>query len=746
MPRIPQGNFDTAPSMNVSTAKIEPIKSVGTQILRGAGKQAIQLADTWSNVKAKADALDGVSKAEDEVNALTEEIKQLAKNSINGKFEGRDLSDITSEKVTALRTRHLASMDGKAESAGLYNQLVAPKLDSMINSAFEIQNKQIKEGFSDKVESMAYDMQMKMRNGTLTDEDMGNFTAVLNSGNGIFSAQEIAKTSATTRKTLAINASSMMGNGWSPEVEAKAKQWMDKLGVNLTEGEKIAAQMNFDRYREEGIAVARRKAEMVHNNVVKIDNIQEYIPVRGAAVKSFTTQMSMPPQPWETPEQHQTKIDELGAFIIANDVAIANKNIFSDPEKIAKDISVMKAQLLGDRAPSSSAMDELIQKKLTAMQAKIHTKGGAMASYMDANPEFALDMKDPSKLEGNMAKVNDFYNANKVESQNRTVMSVAEAQEYGKLFKKVNSGDADPTGEHMLKLTRDLQKKYGSYAGKALSDIIQLGGGTASGSTNAPASLALGNYFTNDNELADVYSAINRMDENKKVIAEDEYKKIDKYIRESTAISKIRHGKLSDNDNFANGYTDGIKALAMTYMVSDKMSASNAVEEAEKRMQKNMAMSFQEKASVVIPRESLNNKNYTEDDLTTTLNNMTNFNSLSEIAGNIDWNALASAEPKSLTGMQMKKVASETDPKARAELAQKYFGDGLMIVNDGTNPDNVSAYIRTATNIIPLYMKTQGGKTRRFNVNMLDMINNDKARKPVQIESRPIDEGLYGEQ
>ena len=143
MPKIPQGNFDAAPSTNVQMARVEPIKSVNSKELRAMGQRGIQLANTWDNITAKANALEGVSKAEEEVEAVSSELDTFVSQAQAGKFQDKPIAEYAKEKLESIRTKHLSSMSGNSTQIELYDQLVAPKMQNIMNKVQTAQTKQI---------------------------------------------------------------------------------------------------------------------------------------------------------------------------------------------------------------------------------------------------------------------------------------------------------------------------------------------------------------------------------------------------------------------------------------------------------------------------------------------------------------------------------------------------------------------------------------------------------------------------
>lgn len=742
MPKIPQGNFDAAPSTNVQMARVEPVKAVNSKELRAMGQRGVQLANTWDNLTAKAEALGGVSEAEEELNVVTKELEQVAKGAQGGMFQGKDIAKYTQERLEGLQKKHLSKMTGNSEQIQMYDQLVASKMQTVMNDMTNLQSKQRMDFANTKVTGKADELFQKMEAGTFDpDKDMQDFNTYLNAANGILPAQQIAKIASATRKTLAINASRMIANeGWSPEVEQKVKNIQSKLGANLTEAEKLAAQNSFDKHRKQGLLVARSKAEAGFKDTLKTtDAVDTYVANRGKLESVLQTLQATGPLPYESPEEYKAKIDTLGSKMIAAEVATINGNVLVGAnmeedaalqQKLSQDVAAVKARLFGDRAPANAEMTQAIWREISARRQAVNSKGKGLSMFMESNPEYLQDLGsgDSTRVEKAMTLAQDFYDSNGVDSHNRTIVPTDMAVAVGKSMSQLSKGSADPTGALQLQLLKDVQTKFGQYSGKAISDIISMGGGSKSGATNVPATWTIANYVADDAMAMDILGANNRLDENKTRIG-DKYKELTKAVQTSENLKGVTNGMLADNLNFMTGYAKSVESLAASYMATGdgKISASDAVERAEEKLGQFITFSKVGNNSVAVPTLALSANQMTKEDLDGALKGMTNFETLHKMDDNIAWDKMASRAPKSDLGKAIALIQQQPTAEAKGRVAQKLLGDNLVVVNNGDEETKAGLYIRTPTAMVPLIMKKpgrDGGKDKYapYNVDMIEAI------------------------
>jgi hypothetical protein len=738
MPRIPQGNFDAAPSMNVQVAKPEPIKAVNSQQMRAMGQRGIQLANTWDMLSAKANALEGVTKAEEEVNKVSDELETFARNSQAGKFEGKLIGDYANERLTEIRNKHLSSMAGNSEQISLYDSIIAPKMQSLVDGMYKKQSAQITDFTQNTIEDRANLLFQKMENGTFQESDLGEFDKFLNTANGVLPASDIAKYAGATRKTLAINASRMIANeGWSPEVEQKVRAIQSKLGANLTEAEKLAAENNLQKNIKQGYIVAKSKAEQGYKEAEKAtQKVDTYVMQKGKLEQTLQTLMTVPVLPYEDAQERQTKINNLAGKMIAAEVSLINNNVLNgDPAKIDQDIQAVKARIFGERAPANADIDDIVRREIAGRRSALNNKGTALSMFMEVNADYAVELgsKDPNRVSAAVSKLNEFYNSNNVSSVNRTIVPTEFAAAVGKSFDKLAKGSADSTGEMAGQLLGDIQAQYGDLTGQAIADIISMGGGTESGKTNVPASLLIAHQVGDQGLAERIMGARNRLDDNKKLIDSKKFKQIDKYINASKVIAGTRNGLIGDNLNFVNGYADSVKALAASYMVGGTMDADDAVEQAEQELSARLTFSKSGDSAVVVPNLALKANQMTPDELDDTVSKMSNFENLSKMVnGSIAWDKLAPDEPQSTLGKALAKIQQQPTPDQQARMAQRLLRDNLVIVNNGNVETNATAYIRTPTKMIPLIMNVpskdgSGSRPRKLDVNMIDMIKANRS-------------------
>lgn len=739
MPRIPKGNFDDTPNMNVQATKVPQVEAFGTQTLKQMGGQALEISTQWSKVQNKVQALTGVNKAETDAQNLEESVTNLKNNATNGVVKSSafgdtevPLADAVGQEIEKLRIRHMSEMKDNPDQIEMYNQFVMPRLQKMQNEAIRDQVAQQRDGTKTMLSDRMMAINMKNIQGEDISEDVYAFNVMAEKSKGILSQEEVSAHSKQLNVTVAMGLSKRLTQqGWSEQGEADARRKLASLP--LSEGEKAVAEFKLNNSIEGAQEVTRRRTDQEFGSFIKdIADPKMYMAQKQKAGDILNNYNTLPLAPYETQEQRNNKVNELASSMITNELLVKYEGKVGrlTEEQVQSDILQIRSRVLNEegRSPSSSeGIDKAIQTKVYAAIEKSRSKGGAFDTYESFTPH-AMDMSNPNPKvrEEALDTLDAYYNENNVPLNNRTYVSEDEIEFYGKQAAELAKGDSDPDGRHSLQLVRDFQNKYGSKTNKALDDVISLAGGTKAGSTKVPASWAVVPYIEDDGFASQLLSAQNRMDENIQSIGGDTRglkKNVDIAIKDKSQVAKLRNGYLSDNDTIANGYADSLRALTYANMANN-MGASEAVEQAEKQLSRYLTFGDSNKGSVMIPTHKLKANGYTSDDLSDAVEFSTDFNNFEHLGVNIAWDRMGKGEGSGLR--QQFQAIAKAKPEERLAEAQKQLGSSLMIVNDGKKAENANLYLKVPNGApVPLLIQGDEG-VGKSNVNMLDMIKKQK--------------------
>jgi hypothetical protein len=747
MPRIPQGNFDPTPSMDVPSAKIQQIEPVASTALRRLGSEAIQISKAWENANMKAEALGGVNQAESEVDTFEDEVKKLSADSVRGKLsDGKSFADTVNVKLEKMRVDHAAKLKDNPTSVEMYNQIVMPKMQSLADRAVAIQTGQVRDGALEDLDVASNNIAMKSLTQDVNEKEFHAFRLKAMASADVIGREAALSKVALLDKTVAMSAHKRIEyEGWSSDLEAKVRRTTAR--GNLTEGERAAANFALDKSIKVGQEVARNKADREHKGLMDSvgDDTSKYMMARTNFKQVLDVYTTVPLAPYETQEERNSKINDVTSTIVAHEVAAKHGGIFygkdqaSDDAKIEsmlKDASQIKQSLFGTRQPANADMDKVIARKLLSFRNKVQTRGGALAVYQSHDPMYVNDMNsgDNSRISAAITRLNSWYDANDVASHNRTLPSLAESEMVGKMFGNIAKGDADPSGGQVWGFIKGEMSKYGEYAPKVFQDHITFGGGTKAGTPAVPPIVTMAPFIADDSSGMELMAAYNRREDLSKDMTDFKAKRLDSAIESGTDVMSISNARLGNNDAVAQGYKEAIKVLALQSLrdqsaKGDSLDYADAVESAKKKLSKNITIvKNRNSGAILVPTQELAAKGYSPDDLSTALENSSSFVRMGRIGQSVDWSAMNPSQTGKGTVLStsIKRIMAETDPVKQAELADSLLGNNLMVVNDPENPRGASVYLKAYDSAPIPVVTTKNGKPHRLSIDFFDAIEKDR--------------------
>lgn len=733
MPRIPEANFRTDPSVRVEQEARVQIDAGDTRRTRQLGSQFVKISDTLRNAKRTAEALNSADKVDQEfTKTIDPQLQQFANMSENGKIKDpvtgkeKDYSVAVQELIEKENNRALASFAGDTEAMSYYARYTKPKLDNAIAKARVFENKQIVDHRNRQIASQSELLVQKHIDGDLDDLDLAAHADKILSSSAVIGSQTSDRHLTSLYKNLAYQAPSLIkSQGYNEQNDARARKYFKYLD----EAERREVTREYDVAVTQAKVNAEIKASRDINNI--IDKANSFTAVRQASGKLQELGKDLLERPIDPeivpPETRLNQIGkvqgrQLGFFTMGLNPNASLEEFRATAEQVYDDnfrnISGAAVDQLGADNIKQASIDQALSQ-FRAIDKKMRgTIGGAFEVFQDMDGRAAEDFasKNPNRITSAGQRANQFFQRMGIKAEFQTYVSPTTAQDLGKNWDEIYKGAPDASGDLQYKLFKDtVVDSYGEYSYKAADDMIRLSSGTKGGDPKIPPMVSFvtripqegqGAAFTKElfghkAQYKDHIAAITGDDGffSQGVKSEADFTKIVKGAMASSPMNNVFFGKGGENNQLYAGAVESVQARAAWYSAKGKMPPMEAVQRALADVSEYTQVGKSGNSTVMVDRKFIEKTNAGPEELNVMTNHLKEMRFMDKMnvelafdamIGRAGDNAFIDSKQAILANIQDSALG---DNKARQEFVDA-FEENILWAVDPHNPNAVKGYLQ----------------------------------------------------